>query len=184
VALLQDDIQAAYEERERAAGPDQMRDLERLVTLRVVNARWIDHLAAMEDLEEGIGLRGYSGVDPLIIYRKESYEYWQRLLATVREDITRYLFWIDIKPQETEERRRARVGLGETPRGEPVAVADEDGIRAAAAAAPAATAVKAPSRREPSRRQAAQRASKKVGRNDPCPCGSGQKYKKCCGRKG
>ena len=183
VEALQGDIVSAYEERVREGGDEQMRELERLITLRVVSARWIDHLAAMEDLEEGIGLRGYSGVDPLIIYQKESYEYWQRLLATVRDDIIRYLFRVEIEPQETEEERRARLGLGRMPQGEPVEAGEEDAMQAAAGSAPAATAVKAPPRRELPRRRAADRKGKKVGRNDPCPCGSGKKYKKCCGRR-
>ncbi|HUU54769.1 MAG TPA: preprotein translocase subunit SecA [Armatimonadota bacterium] len=186
--FLQEDIAAAYEERERLAGEEQLRELERLVTLRVVSARWIDHLAAIEYLEEGIGLRGYSGVDPLIIYRKESYDYWQQLLATIREDIIRYLFRVEIEPQETEEERRARIGLGRGPQGRPVEAAEQEGMAAAAGAAtPAAragTALKAPPSREAPRRRAAQRAGPKVGRNDPCPCGSGRKYKKCCGRAG
>jgi preprotein translocase subunit SecA len=188
VQFLQDDIAAAYEEREQHAGAEQMRELERLVTLRVVSARWIDHLAAMEDLEEGIGLRGYSGVDPLILYRKESYDYWQRLVETIREDIIRFLFRVEIRQQETEEQRRARLGLGQTPMGQPVEMGDEDAMAAAAGRAEASapsrsrTALKAPVSREAPRRMA-QRASK-VGRNDPCPCGSGRKYKKCCGRAG
>jgi preprotein translocase subunit SecA len=182
VEFIQDDIVSAYEDREREAGPEQMRELERLVTLRVVSGRWIDHLAAMQDLEEGIGLRGYSGVDPLIIYRKESYDYWQNLQATIREDIIRFLFRVQIEKQETEEQRRERLGLGATPQGQPVDMEDQDGMRPEAA--PTATAVKAPPTREMPRRRAAVRTGKKVGRNDPCPCGSGKKYKRCCGRKG
>jgi len=188
VEFLQEDITAAYEERERLAGGEQMRELERLVTLRVVSARWIDHLATIEYLEEGIGLRGYSGVDPLVIYRKESYDYWQQLLATIRDDIVRYLFRVEIEPQETEEERRARIGLGQGPQGMPVEAEEQDGIAAAAGAATstagAGTALKAPPSREAPRRRAAQRTGPKVGRNDPCPCGSGRKYKKCCGRAG
>ena len=187
VAFLQEDIARAYEEREQQAGAEQMRELERLVTLRVVSARWIDHLAAMEDLEEGIGLRGYSGVDPLILYRKESYDYWQRLLETIREDIARFLFRVEIRQQETEEQRRARLGLGQTPQGQPVEMEYEETMASAASAgepsapARAGTAVTAPPRREPPSRMAQRKT--KVGRNDPCPCGSGRKYKKCCGRK-
>jgi len=196
VEFLQDDITAAYEEREQLAGEEQMRELERLVTLRVVSGRWIDHLAAMEDLEEGIGLRGYSGVDPLVIYRKESYDYWQRLLETIRQDIIRYLFRVEIEPQETEEQRRARLGLGRGPQGVPVETEEQDAMAAAAGvvqatASPeqttsrrAGAALKAPPSREPSRRRAQERTGPKVGRNDPCPCGSGRKYKKCCGRAG
>ncbi|MBN1457924.1 MAG: SEC-C domain-containing protein, partial [Armatimonadetes bacterium] len=185
--LLQDDITRAYQEREEAAGVEQLRELERLVTLRVVSTRWIDHLASMEYLEEGIGLRGYSGVDPLVIYRKESYDYWQQLLTTIREDIIRYMFRVEIAPQETEEQRRQRLGLGRTPEGQPVEVGEEDAMAVAAAATSAetstATAVKAPPRREASSHRAPKRVGPKVGRNDPCPCGSGKKYKKCCGRK-
>ncbi len=178
VRLLQEDIISAYEEREQVAGAEQMRELDRLVTLRVVNVRWIDHLAAMEDLEEGIGLRGYSGVDPLILYRKESYDYWQNLLGTVREDIIRYLFRVVIRPQETEEQRRAALGLGATPQGQPVEAEDED--RMAVAGSPVATK---PAQTRTATRRAAARTGRKVGRNDPCPCGSGKKYKKCCGAR-
>ncbi|MFB3881471.1 MAG: preprotein translocase subunit SecA [Armatimonadota bacterium] len=187
VAFLQEDITRAYEAREQQAGPEQMRELERLVTLRVVSARWIDHLAAMEDLEEGIGLRGYSGVDPLILYRKESYDYWQRLLETIREDIIRFLFRVEIRQQESEEQRRARLGLGQTPQGEPVEAEDMDmmapppGGEEPHTGAKSAPGAKPPAPREPTRRLAQRKA--KVGRNDPCPCGSGRKYKKCCGRK-
>jgi preprotein translocase subunit SecA len=187
VAFLQEDIARAYQEREQQAGGEQMRELERLVTLRVVSARWVDHLAAMEDLEEGIGLRGYSGIDPLILYRKESYEYWQRLLATIREDIIRFLFRVQFQPQETEEQRRARLGLGLTPQGQPVEAEDADLMAAPPGgeephtAARSSTALKAPPRRQPASRMA--QRGRKVGRNDPCPCGSGRKYKKCCGRK-
>ncbi len=190
VEALQEDIVAAYERREQEAGPEQMRELERLVTLRVVSRRWIDHLAAMEDLEEGIGLRGYSGVDPLIIYRKESYDYWQNLLTTIREDIIRYLFRVQIERAPAEQAVVA--GLGATPQGRPVEAGEEDAMAAAAqarlsaageAAGGSATALKAPPRQAGARR-AAVRTGRKVGRNDPCPCGSGQKYKKCCGKGG
>jgi len=182
VSFLQEEIVAAYEDREREAGEEQMRELECLVTLRVVSMRWIDHLAAMEHLEEGIGLRAYAGVDPLIVYRKESYEYWQNLLATIREDIIRYLFRVRIESAEGAPQERPRAALSATPQGRPVEAEDQDGI-AAAAAGPTATVVKAPPRRGLPQRRAATPTGRKVGRNDPCPCGSGKKYKKCCGRK-
>jgi len=176
---LQEDIVAAYEEREQFAGEEQMRELERFLTLRVANARWVDHLAAMEDLEEGINLRGYSGTDPLIIYRNEAFEYWNRLLATIREDIIRYLFWIEIRPQEVAEQRQAQLAFGVIPQGQPVEAEDADGM--AAPAAPVVTQA-APVRQ--ATRPRAKVARSKVGRNEPCPCGSGRKYKKCCGRSG
>jgi len=183
VEFLQGEIIAAYEEREREAGAEQMRELERLVTLRVVSGRWIDHLAAMQDLEEGIGLRGYAGVDPLIIYRKESYDYWQNLLSTVREDIIRYLFRVPIKERQTREAEQARMALGTTPQGQPVEAEEADALQASGSPASAGTAVKAPPSRALPRRRAAAKTGRKVGRNDPCPCGSGRKYKRCCGRK-
>ncbi len=170
---LQEGLIALYEEKERLIGVEQMRELERYVTLRVVNMRWIDHLAAMEDLEEGIGLRGYSGVDPLIIYQKESYQYWLNLLATIREDIIRYLFHITV---ETPETAQARQYAAATPHGEPVEAEDVDlMVDPAAPVAPARTRTPMAARRAPNPGQ-------KVGRNDPCLCGSGKKYKKCCGR--
>jgi len=172
---LQEELVGLYEEKERHIGVAQMRDIERYVTLRVVNVRWVDHLAAMEDLEEGIGLRGYSGVDPLIIYQKESYQYWLNLLSTIREDIIRFLFHVTV---ETPEPARPRQYAAVTPRGVPVETEDADlMVEPTAPAAPARTSVAA--------RPAARRApdpGQKVGRNDPCPCGSGRKYKKCCGR--
>jgi preprotein translocase subunit SecA len=183
VAHLQDEIVAAYEEREREAGAERMREVERLVTLRVVSGRWIDHLSAMEDLEEGIGLRGYSGVDPLVIYRKESYDYWQNLLATIREDIIRYLFRIQIERQQARKPEPVAAGLSAAPRGRPVEAGQEDGMQASAGMAAAQAAPERPSRgRGLPQRRAAARTGKKVGRNDPCPCGSGLKYKRCCGR--
>jgi preprotein translocase subunit SecA len=191
VEFLQEQIVAAYEQREAEAGPEQTRELERLVILRVVSNRWIDHLAAMEELEEGIGLRAYSGVDPLIIYRNESYKYWQNLLATVRDDVVTLVFRMRLR--EPTERVEAAVGLGATPQGQPVEAEDEDGM-----AAPAALAGRGPAGGQAKGRalgraagqaatgvlprRSATAAPKKVGRNDPCPCGSGLKYKKCHGK--
>ncbi len=176
VTFLQEEIVGAYERRVEEVGAEQMAELERLVTLRVVSTRWIDHLAGMEDLQEGIGLRAYAGVDPLIVYQKESYTYWQNLLATIRDDIVRYMF--RVQPQTPK--RQEEEGLGATPQGQPVG-AEEEGTMTQAAAARSATALKAPRSRELPRRRAGERTGRKVGRNDPCPCGSGKKFKKCCG---
>ena len=179
VEFLQGQIMAAYQEREREVGTEQMRELERLITLRVVSNRWIDHLSAIEDLEEGIGLRGYSGVDPLVIYRKESYDYWQNLLTTIREDIIRYLFRVKVERAKPEPRGAA---LAAIPQGQPVEAEDTGAMETAAKVS--GKPVVAPAVQEVPRRRAARRTGRKVGRNDPCPCGSGKKYKKCCGKKG
>jgi len=178
VEFLQGRAIAAYEEREAMVGAEQMRDIERQITLWVVSRCWVDHLGAMEDLEEGIGLRGYSGVDPLVIYRKESYTYWQNLLARVQEEIIRLLFRFRIEPQT---KRPAPVPIGEVPQGQPVEAEDADGMAAPEAAIPRRAAATATAPRPGPQRRGA-RPTGKVGRNDPCPCGSGRKYKKCCGR--
>jgi len=174
--FLQEAVLAAYAAKEERLGLELMRDLERFITLYVVNSRWVDHLAAMEDLEEGIGLRGYSGVDPLILYQKESYTYWLNLLATIREDIIRLIF-----RYEPEQAPRQVAAI--TPRGEPVEFADEDGMVAPDGGEPVpAPGAARPRAAAPAGARRAASPSKKVGRNDPCPCGSGLKYKKCCGR--
>ena len=147
VSFLQEKILEAYEVREQDLSSELMRELERIVTLRVINTRWVDHLAYIEYLEEGIHLQGYSGVDPLIIYRKEAFQAWQSLLQAIREDIVRIMFRIQVAPEQPTTRILRR----------PTAVAAGGGS---------------------SREQA---KSSKTGRNDPCPCGSGKKYKHCCG---
>ncbi len=155
-AQLEESVQElaarAYEDREREIGPELMRHLERLVTLRVMDTRWIDHLDGMDFLEEGIGLRGYAGVDPLVAFRKEAFTLWEALLASMQEEIAKLMFRVQV----------AREG-GNRPQPSPFAevYASHGGDEAPAPARP-------------------QRAARKVGRNDPCPCGSGKKYKKCC----
>jgi len=151
IEFLTEKILQAYADRESEIGEEMMRNLERLVALRVINTRWTDHLGYIDYLEEGIHLQGYSGIDPLIIYRKEAYQAWQSLLQAIREDIVQLMFRIQISPQ-TGERPVRRPLPPSRPRSGPES------------APSAATA-------------------KKTGRNDPCPCGSGQKYKHCCGNK-
>ena len=177
VEFLQEQALSVYEEREALVGAEQMREIERQITLWVVSRCWIDHIAAMEDLEEGIGLRGYAGVDPLVIYRKESYDYWQNLLARVQEEVVRLMFRFKIEPQT--KRPAAAASMTSVPQGQPVEAEEADGM--AEPEAPAGRPATATATRPVSTRRAA-RPTGKVGRNAPCPCGSGLKYKKCCGR--
>ncbi len=177
VEFLQEQALTVYEEREALVGAEQMREIERQITLWVVSRCWVDHIAAMEDLEEGIGLRGYAGVDPLVIYRKESYDYWQNLLARLQEEVVRLMFRFKIEPQA--KRPAAGLPVGEVPQGEPVEAEDTD-LMAEPEAPSGRPATATATRPAPARRAA--RPTGKVGRNDPCPCGSGLKYKKCCGR--
>ena len=142
-----------YEAREAAITPAVMRELERVVMLRVVDEYWMDNIDAMDDLKQGIGLRAYGQHDPVIAYKEEGYEMFQAMVAAIREETIRRMFLVQVRPQQEVKRQR---------------VAKETGT----AAAEQSTVKKAPIRKE-----------KKAGPNDPCPCGSGRKYKKCCMQK-
>ena len=156
--------------------------------LQIVDTQWKDHLYSLDHLKEGIGLRGYGQRDPLVEYKKESFALFQDMKARIEEEIVRYLFWLRPVLDEDGRRRwwRRRSGAPtpltmSNPAAEavPGVCRPRRGQAAAAAAAarrrgrraPAATtSIKTVRREEP-----------KVGRNDPCPCGSGKKYKKCHG---
>ena len=145
---------ATYEARETEFTPKLMRELERVVMLRVVDEYWMDNIDAMDDLKQGIGLRAYGQHDPVIAYKEEGYELFQAMVTAIREETIRRMFLVRIQPQQEVKRER---------------VAKETGT----AAATQTQVKKAPVRN----------AAKKVGPNDPCPCGSGKKYKKCCMQK-
>jgi len=145
-----------YEEKEKAFGDEMMRLHERMITLQVVDKRWKDHLYAMDHLKEGIGLRGYGQRDPLTEYKRESFEMFGAMKERLEDDIIRYLFHLD--PAVVEEQQRQR----------------EEARRQLSYSAPSKDG--APRKKKPVTRK-----TEKVGRNAPCPCGSGKKYKKCCG---
>jgi preprotein translocase subunit SecA len=144
------DIIAAMKLPEEAVSP--MRELERVILLRVVDEYWMDNIDAMDDLKQGIGLRAYGQHDPVIAYKEEGYEMFQAMITAIREETIRRLFLAELRPREEVKR---------------VKVAKETGT-----SAPDKTVKKQPVRSE-----------KKAGPNDPCPCGSGKKYKKCCMQK-
>ncbi|HBV96266.1 MAG: preprotein translocase subunit SecA [Peptococcaceae bacterium BICA1-7] len=146
-AHLLDKSLEAYDDREKELGEENMREVERVVTLRIVDERWMDHLDAMDQLREGIGLRAYGQKDPLIEYKFEGYEMFNNMIASIQEDVVRYIFRVSLVPQEEQPRQRNVVENRYS----------EEGSK------------------QPVRKEA------RVGRNDPCPCGSGKKYKKCCG---
>jgi len=145
-----------YTVREQELGADLLRALERDVMLRSVDNLWKDHLLNMDHLKEGIGLRGYAQQNPLIVYKKEGFDMFSNMIARVREETVGILFRIQIaQPEELEAMRKPK---------EQKLVFSGSGDGA------------------PRAKKPVQRASRKVGRNAPCPCGSGRKYKKCCGR--
>jgi len=151
--ILWNSIQSKYAQKEATLGPEIMRQHERLVMLNVIDTQWKDHLLTMDHLKEGIGLRGYGQRDPLTEYKRESFEMFVAMKERIENDIVRFLFLME--PVIQKEREQMQVKRE----------------RDLTYSAPAKEAA------EPRRAV----AGPKVGRNDPCPCGSGKKYKKCHG---
>ena len=143
-----------YEAKEIAYTPDMMRELERVVMLRVVDEYWMDNIDAMDDLKQGIGLRAYGQHDPVVAYKEEGYQMFEAMIAAIREETIRRMFLVRLQPRQEVKREKVAKETG-------TAAASEPQIK------------KVPVRN----------ASNKVGPNDPCPCGSGKKYKKCCMQK-
>ncbi len=139
-----------YEQKEAAYTPQVMRELERVVMLRVVDEYWMDNIDAMDDLKQGIGLRAYGQHDPVVAYKEEGYEMFQAMITAIREETIRRMFLVQLRPAQEVRREK---------------VAKETATNSAG---------------EKTVRQQPVRKAKKVGPNDPCPCGSGKKYKKCC----
>jgi preprotein translocase subunit SecA len=152
--LIFDSVIRVYNEKEAAIGTEDFRNLERFIMLQTVDNLWKDHLLSMDHLKEGIGLRGYAQQDPLIVYKKEGFELFQDMISRVKEEILGVLFRIQIsEPEKIRD-------LGQ-PQEQKLVFSSGD---------------------EPEKKNPVKRTHKKVGRNAPCPCGSGKKYKKCCGR--
>ena len=140
-----------YERKEEAVTSPIMRELERVVLLRVVDEYWMDHIDAMQELRQGIRLRAYAQVNPIDAYKKESLEMFEEMVSAIQDETVRRIFSARIKSEAEVKRERVAEGI--------VATTAGDG------------SVK----KQP-------RKVQKIGRNDPCPCGSGKKYKQCCGR--
>ena len=143
---------AVYDAKEQRYTPVIMRELERVIMLRVVDEYWMDNIDAMDDLKQGIGLRAYGQHDPVIAYKEEGYEMFQAMITAIREETIRRLFLAELRPTQEVKRQK---------------VAKETGTSAP----------------DKSVKQQPVRSNKKAGPNDPCPCGSGKKYKKCCMQK-
>ena len=133
-----------YRLKEEEIGPDMFREIERIILLRVVDSKWMDHIDAMDQLRQGIGLRAYGQEDPVRAYQNEGFDMFEEMNHSIQEDTLRYLF--HVQSPEKVERRRVATPITPSKEGQKPIV-----------------------------------KKKKIGRNDPCPCGSGKKYKKCCG---
>ena len=154
-AMISEEALRIYAGRETMVGSENFRRLERIVMLQTVDTLWKDHLLSMDHLKEGIGLRGYAQQNPLLVYKKEGFELFENLMTRIEEETLGILFRVQIQAPERIETLQAR-------REQPLVFSGAGGGGRRSA----------PPKRSP----------EKVGRNSPCPCGSGKKYKKCCGR--
>ncbi len=166
--MVEELVLKAYEEREKALSTEQIREIERRVLLSVVDELWRDHLREMDLLKEGIGFRAYAQKDPLIEYKKESFLLFENLVATINRNVARKVFTTYIVAPENMEDFLNMVKQR------------HDESSAFKQPQPSAPNVQ-PNKGEPPKLQP-RKVEQKVGRNDPCPCGSGKKYKKCCGK--
>jgi preprotein translocase subunit SecA len=153
--LIEEEAFRIYDEKESAIGSADFRELERIVMLQNIDSLWKDHLLSMDHLKEGIGLRGYAQQNPLLVYKKEGFEMFQEMVERIKEETLGILFRIQIQePDRIEDMRKS-----------------EEQELVFSGGGGGSETKKKPVRRE----------EEKVGRNSPCPCGSGKKYKKCCG---
>lgn len=147
IDILLEDVWGEYARREKEFGEDRMRELERNVMLEIIDNKWREHLYELDYLQDGIGLRGIAGKDPLVAYQGEAFDMFQSMTDSVKDEFARYILHAKMVEMDMERASLKTVeSSGETEGKKPV-----------------------------------QRRKDKVGRNDPCPCGSGNKYKKCCG---
>ena len=196
-----------YEAKEKILAPETMRYHERMVMLSVIDGLWKDHLLAMDHLKEGISLRGYAQRDPLVEYKRESFDMFEAMMLKFQEDTVRFLFRMQILGPDGQPVNAAPEPRRPVPPAPPVASAAKPATLEAApreitiptrAASTTIDALEKEFQRKKQRElEAAQfagsgngsqpsqrRTGDKVGRNDPCPCGSGKKYKKCHGVEG
>ena len=140
-----------YEQREESVSPAIMRELENIVMLKVVDSHWMEHLDAMDMLREGVGLRAYGQRDPLVEYKLEAYDMFQAMIDAIQDDVVRYMYRVNVVTQPKVEDHLQNARVN-NPSGDSEADAKKPVVK-----------------------------GETIGRNDPCPCGSGKKYKNCCG---
>ena len=154
IDIIKEQVEEVYTKRMKDFGKDDLNYVERIIMLQIIDNQWITHLQDMDHMKEGIGLRGYGQLDPLREYQKESFALFEELMDRIREETLMALSRIQLLKRKSDELPK------KTPR--PMHMSHGE---------------------EGAKPETVRRTSKKVGRNDPCPCGSGKKYKKCCGAK-
>jgi len=161
-----------YEKREFVLGADTARHIEKTILLDMIDSKWKDHLYAMDILKEGIGLRAYGQVDPLVEYKNEGFAMFEEMMNRIQEDAMEFIFKVQVTTQEKPR------GVFESL---PQQMIHQE-MGSLASRIPRSEGGEPAEARPPDVKQAPiEREAPKVGRNDPCPCGSGKKYKKCCG---
>ncbi len=182
-------VRETYEAKEKSVGPEVLRDFEKFFMLQTVDTLWKDHLLGLDHLKEGIGLRGYGQRDPLVEYKKESFQLFEAMKEGIEEQILQYLFRFEVQQAPAERSSRQEVAVEPAP-AEPAATGSASSRRAAAELEKKARQKEQNLNYQGSYDPTAggdfavttvKSAGPKVGRNDPCPCGSGRKYKKCHG---
>jgi preprotein translocase subunit SecA len=197
-----DKLKSRYDSKEQLIGPDAMRYHERMIMLSVLDSQWKDHLRDMDHLKEGIGLRGYGQHDPLIEYKRESFDMFEAMMQRFQEDTVRYLYLMQILERPEGGPSPSDPGSASPDLGVPAlrpGGRGGNGHRPPRAVATSMDEIEEDFQRKKRREleharmagsgeqqtvQQVVRGSAKIGRNDSCPCGSGKKYKKCCGAKG
>lgn len=162
----------AYQIKEEEIEPERMRELERVILLRVVDTKWMDHIDAMDQLKQGIGLRAVGQEDPVRAYQNEGFDMFEAMIKSIQEDTVKYMLNVTLN---TDTERKQVVVIGEAQKENFRENDRSDSIRIRTA--PSAESNQPKEKPQPIKKE------KTVGRNEPCPCGSGKKYKKCCGKE-
>ena len=168
---IYDLFEKLYQEKEEEIGVDKMREIERMILIRVVDNKWMDHIDAMDQLRNGIGLRALGQQDPAAAYAQEGFDMFELMVQSIKEDTVKFCYSVTV---QTRTERRDVIGTGKERKDEFVDEGPivEEGEFPEEGEIPEREVKQQPYRRE----------HPKIGRNDPCPCGSGKKYKNCCGR--
>ena len=181
---LEEDVVAEfnrlYDEKEAEIGAPQMREVEKMILLRVVDNRWMDHIDAMDDLKQGIGLRSLGHIDPAIAYSNEGFDMFEEMIGDIKEETVRYCFGVTVN---TRTQRKQVISGGQN-RKEDFEDSEMNVRRGPSVGSGSGQMPQAAPKPEDARKpETFRREQPKIGRNDPCPCGSGKKYKNCCMNK-
>ena len=173
-----------YDKKEAEVGADKMREVERMILLRVVDNHWMDHIQAMDDLKQGIGLRSLGQMDPAVAYANEGFDMFEEMIGEIQHETVKYCYNVTV---QTDTRRRSIIRVGDARKDEYRGDAASMARRAASAdsqtAGAASGQMPGAAPEEVKKQETVRRDAPKIGRNDDCPCGSGKKYKNCCMKK-